>query len=306
VNLENPEAWMPWFYRPGEETKFPNGFLTSHDGTRLHYHYQKPAKESSRDGQILLVLHGIAWWSAPYLKTFSHFLVPQGLTVYALDFRGHGLSGGQPEDLGKSEQVIDDIGMMLQFLRTSYPDKQLLLAGESMGGMFAIAYTARYEQNVEGLILVAPGLNMHSRQILSPDTFLDTINALFQPNKDVVDLLGWRLDVASRGPEFAAMRRADQRGLDKVSLKYMLAISRINALWHVRYPSKIQVPTLILQGLSDNVLSPSGAKVLCERLATKDKRLATFPEMNHNLLWDAETPRVFDEISRWLKAHTNT
>ena len=297
------EASAPSSWRPREGIETPHGFVTSRDGTRLFYRFQEPTEESSPDDKVVLVLHGIAWHSAPYLEVFAHFLVPSGVTVYAMDFRGHGLSGGRPGDLGNPTAVMDDIDAMLQFLRAEYPERQLFLAGESMGGLFALAYVAEYQPEISGLILIAPGLSPHSRQILHPETFLSIPKAIWQPDEGTIDLLGWRMAIASRGTKFLEMRRADELALSKVSLKYLLVLARINALWEIRYPSQVRVPTLILQGLQDKALAPEGAKKLLRLLATQDKALEVFPGLNHTLLWDDETPVVFEKILRWLNDH---
>ena len=91
--------------------------------------------------------------------------------------------------------------------------------------------------------------------------------------------------------------------LDRISLKYFLTLARVNALWQFRYPSRIRVPTLIIQGLADRAALPCGATALFSRVAAEDKTLVTFPQMNHSLLWDVDTPLVFETVTHWLKEH---
>jgi alpha-beta hydrolase superfamily lysophospholipase len=45
--------------------------------------------------------------------------------------------------------------------------------------------------------------------------------------------------------------------------------------------SRIEEPTLIIQGEEDKVVLPSGAKRLFESLATKDKSIQIFPDADH-------------------------
>jgi alpha-beta hydrolase superfamily lysophospholipase len=60
---------------------------------------------------------------------------------------------------------------------------------------------------------------------------------------------------------------------------------------------------LSIQGLADQAVLPRGATTLLRRVAAEDKMLVTFPQMNHSLLWDVDTPLIFEKIRRWLKEH---
>jgi alpha-beta hydrolase superfamily lysophospholipase len=286
-----------------DKAAYTDGFVTSADGTRLFYRSQRPSCGSPSDDRVVLVLHGISWHSAPYFAVFAHYLVPLGLTVVALDVRGHGLSGGQRGDMESPAKVLADIDAMLQRVRTEHPHARVFLAGKSMGGLFALAYVARYQSRLAGLVLVSPGLLLHPRQVLQRQTIAEAVRAILHPGEGVIDMVGPGLDALSRGTQLPEMRRTDTLALESISLRYLLVLARVNALWPLRYPRRIRVPTLILQGLADQALLPSGATILFRLLAASEKKLVTFPQMNHNLLWDVDTPLVFDEVSRWLKAH---
>jgi lysophospholipase len=220
-----------------------------------------------------------------------------------MDFRGHGFSGGLRGDLGSPALVMDDVDAMVQLLCAEHSDRRIFLAGQSMGGLFALAFVAQRQPQLAGLVLTAPGLQLHPRQVLRLQTLGEPLQAMLRPRTGVIDMLGWRLQLLSRWPGIVAMRRADTLGLDRVSLKYLLTLTRLNALWQFRYPHRIQIPTLIVQGLADQAVLPSGATALFTRLATEDKTLVTLARMNHNLLWDVDTPLVFETITRWLKEH---
>ncbi len=281
----------------------PHGFVASRDGTSLFYRFQRPTAAAPWNDRIVLVLHGISWHSAPYFAVYVHYLLPLGITVYAMDFRGHGFSGGPRGDLDSPSLVMDDVDAMVQFLCAEHPDRRVFLAGQSMGGLFALAYAAQRQPQLAGLVLTAPGLLLHPRQVLRLQTLGEALQATLRPQTGVFDMLGWRLQLLSRWPGIVAMRRADMLALDRVSLKYLLTLVRVNALWQFRYPSRIQAPTLIIQGLADRAVLPSGATTLFNRVATEDKTLVTFAQMNHNLLWDVDTPLVFEKIIQWLKEH---
>ncbi len=106
---------------PSPATRWPDGFFTVSDGTRLHY-------VEAGQGAPVILLHGARgsaignWFSngiAPKLAQTNH--------VYALDMRGHGLSGGERH--GHLHMAADVIAFMDQM-----GVEKAHVAGYSMGG----------------------------------------------------------------------------------------------------------------------------------------------------------------------------
>ena len=106
---------------PSGPARWPDGFVTVSDGTRLHY-------VEAGDGAPVILLHGARgsaignWFSngiAPKLAETNH--------VYALDMRGHGLSGGERH--GHLHMAADVIAFMDQM-----GVEKAHIAGYSMGG----------------------------------------------------------------------------------------------------------------------------------------------------------------------------
>jgi pimeloyl-ACP methyl ester carboxylesterase len=106
---------------PARPPRWPDGFFTVSDGTRLHY-------VEAGQGVPVILLHGARgsaignWFSngiAPKLAQTNH--------VYALDMRGHGLSGGERH--GHLHMAADVIAFMDQ-----KGVGKAHVAGYSMGG----------------------------------------------------------------------------------------------------------------------------------------------------------------------------
>lgn len=106
---------------PSRRPRWPDGFITVSDGTRLHY-------VEAGQGAPVILLHGARgsaignWFSngiAPKLAETNH--------VYALDMRGHGLSGGERH--GHLHMAADVIAFMDQM-----GVEKAHIAGYSMGG----------------------------------------------------------------------------------------------------------------------------------------------------------------------------
>jgi alpha-beta hydrolase superfamily lysophospholipase len=77
--------------------------------------------------------------------------------------------------------------------------------------------------------------------------------------------------------------------------------------------SRIDKPTLILQGEADDVALPIGAKRLYESLRTEEKTIRTFPDADHGFLshyatfsakYDlAKREHAFSVVKDWLRTH---
>ena len=129
--------------------------FTGSDKTELAY----LAYTLSGARTALIYLHGIeshAGWfalAAPQLND-------QGFDVYCLDRRGSGLNrenrGLVSGYTDSYETLLADIRAFAMPLRERYD--QLFLVGLSWGGKLALAYGLSQPQDIEGLILITPGV----------------------------------------------------------------------------------------------------------------------------------------------------
>jgi alpha-beta hydrolase superfamily lysophospholipase len=277
-----------------------HGFVASSDGTRLSFQFWPSAKPI---GVVALVLHGIGYESGPY-KVVADALNPDGIDVYAVDARGHGLSCGSKGVMPDAPTIAQDITAMLGRIREQHPSAKLFLIGESMGGVFALNYLShRSNGDIAGLVLIAPAIQVQTAQFLELRNVRLLPYYLFWRNKPVLSLVDNRLDKSSRDPAFVVSRRHDPLALKIVSINYLLGIQRLAKDWKERIAPKIGIPTLILQGEKDPIISPKGTQALYASLGTSDKTLQLYKDVPHTLLWDPETPQILKKVSDWIRKH---
>lgn len=126
-------------------------WLTTEDDTSVHA-WLIPPEEKSRG--LVLFLHGNAENVSTHIRS-ALWLVVQGYTVLALDYRGFGLSEGTPD----LPQVFDDINTafhwLLNYKIEQIPDAPLYLFGQSLGASLSIKYLDLYPEarsELSGLI----------------------------------------------------------------------------------------------------------------------------------------------------------
>jgi len=275
-----------------------HGTIVSADQTCLFYRFWPAEAPGNR---IVLVLHGIGYHSGPY-KVIADALNPHGIDVYGLDARGHGLSCGRRGYLGTPAQTSEDVSAMVRFLKQQHPSARLYLLGESMGGALALDYM-KDSSEIDGLILLAPALNVNSAQLFRLGNLPLLPYFLFARRHPAISLVGKRLEESSRDRQWIAERRADPLAYKKVSFGYLNDIKALIKNWRTEIAPRVHVPTLIIQGEDDRIVSRKDCKEFSQRLATADKTFKTYPAVRHTTLWDPGTPVILDAVRQWIEAH---
>jgi alpha-beta hydrolase superfamily lysophospholipase len=120
-------------------------------------------------------------------------LVAAGLTVYANDHRGHGLSAhSQLGELGGGgfELLVQDMVRLSEIAREENPDLPLLLLGHGMGSFAAQRYVIDHSHEIDGLILSGSGaLEGLARAALPETAGSNLLNAAFEPARTPFDWL---------------------------------------------------------------------------------------------------------------------
>lgn len=113
------------------------------DGTKLKGRYCKAEDEKA----VLQIVHGASEYSLRY-QDFAEWLAKRGITVYALDNRGHGLNQAEGTEkvylrAGDGYAIPKDVLSLGEKIRTDHPGKKIVLLGHSMGSFIARAAAGR-------------------------------------------------------------------------------------------------------------------------------------------------------------------
>jgi alpha-beta hydrolase superfamily lysophospholipase len=143
---------------------------------------------------VIQIAHGMGEHMGRYSGTIEA-LVAAGLTVYANDHRGHGLTAGSSSHLGEFgeggfEYLVQDMAHLSELARDENPGLPLLLLGHSMGSFAAQEYIIDRSHEIDGLVLSGSGsLDGLVRAKLLAPAGSNLLNAGFEPARTPFDWL---------------------------------------------------------------------------------------------------------------------
>ena len=134
--------------------------FSARDGTVLGYRHYAAVGPSS--GRAAIVIHGSSGSTANNIHALSWAMAQRGVESYALDIRGHGVSGSRG-DIGYVGQLEDDLADFVAVVRQTTPTAPLTLIGHSAGGGFALRVAGSNIQNLFArTVLLAPYLGYNA------------------------------------------------------------------------------------------------------------------------------------------------
>jgi pimeloyl-ACP methyl ester carboxylesterase len=234
-----------------------------------------------------------AHWGGDFLN-----LMAEGHRVFSLDNRGTGESDRPKEPWTMADMAADVISTMDETGLS-----HVNLSGISMGGMIAQELAINYPERVSTLTLISTSTGGASEIPGDPGI----ADALFEPdtNQPVKKMLEgiWR---ALCAPEFFEMpgnlEECIRLDLEKPTHPYTLSIQQ-KAIWQADFSSKvseINVPTLIVSGDKDRLISPANSARLAELIP--NSRLVTIKNCGHIIC--LERPRELAEsMLQFLSEH---
>jgi len=273
--------------------KHTESTLSSADGTVLFCQSWKADQQKA----VIALVHGFGEHGARY-NYLVDALVPQGISIYAVDLRGHGRSPGKRGHVNQWSEFDQDVAGLLQWVKKSEPSAPIFLMGHSMGGLIALHYVEQHPEGLKGIIASAPFL---AAAKLSPLLSIAS-KVLLRIKPDMNISTGLDVSTISRDMQEVARYATDKlvHGLatPKLDAESRAAIERTHA-----NAGRIQLPILLYHGTGDRLVPIAGTRRLAGALTTADKTFIEYPEGAHESHNDLHRAQVFVEIVKWIDAH---
>ncbi|TWS18519.1 lysophospholipase [Tsukamurella asaccharolytica] len=236
----------------------------------------------------VVFLHGFGEHSGLYHRLAAE-LGTHGVDLWALDHRGHGLSGGDRGDVGDFNRIVDNAGSLADLAERSSPGTPLVIAGHSLGSLGAIFAALDAPRRYHAVIL--------SGAPLSP------LPGLTEPGS--VDDGGepFALDpaVLSSDPTYRDELENDPLAFTEADVHALLS-TLLPPAWErlaADLPS-LDLPVLAVHGSDDLVAPLAGVYAWRDRLP--QLRVAVFDGNAHDVLNDTAHREVADTIAEFATA----
>jgi acylglycerol lipase len=132
----------------------PHSLLTTSDGETLFLRRWDPDSiEPAKKGVAVLIFHGFTAYSGPY-NMAGVPISRGGYTVFGLDYRGHGLSGGNRGDSPGKDRWIGDLADAVRYVK-GLGFSRVVVLGHSLGVAAAICAADTVPNEIAGLVLLS-------------------------------------------------------------------------------------------------------------------------------------------------------
>lgn len=266
-----------------EQFTEPHQVFTTTDGETLFMRRWNPEIADPQKQDIaVLIFHGITAHSGPY-KMMGEPFSKAGYTTFGLDYRGHGLSGGNRADYPSKERRIADLVEAVHFVK-GLGFARVVVLGHSLGVASAIYVGKAIPDEIAGLILLSgayEGKNRKAAQLSLFEKAKILSTSIFRPSVQVVEYF-----------------REGMTGLDDplFNFKYTLRFLTILDMQELHLPQDLNIPVLVGVGDKDELFDVEKVRALYDQVPGDKKEFVLLKDAYH-AKFPAES---WQELIAWL------
>ena len=273
------------------------GTYRAPDGKDLAYVTHLPRQSRSRHAAFIYV-HGIES-HAGWFDDAADLLSRRGYPVYCLDRRGSGINrenrGFISGHAGRGDDLLEDLHRAVRALRSIGKVDAIYLIGLSWGGKYAMAYDVRHPHEVDGLVLITPGIKPEVD--LSPRekaaVFTDGIFAQKRQHRIPI-----RPEMFTTTPRFLDYITNDPLRLHTVSAAFLMQSRRMDKLLD-RQGDESRAPVLLFLAGHDRIIdNDETRRFFAQR---QNLKIIEYPDQTHSIQLDAPD-RLTRDIIAWVEA----
>jgi alpha-beta hydrolase superfamily lysophospholipase len=270
------------------------GYLKSNDQTPLFYRYYEVENQRA----TVILIHGFGEHSGRYAHIVDR-LRKERLSVFCIDFRGHGHSKGKRGDVERFQLYEEDVKAAIKFIQNKQPPStKLFILAHSMGALVCLRLISKMSNTIDGLVLSCPLFSL-KMPIPAWKKCATTMLAKFLPN--------FKINSSIKGEQLTtdqAMAKnydIDPLVLRKVSVR---AVTQIIAGYQhmdtlapvIKHPFFMQVAG------RDPVVDSEAARAWFAQINNKDASLKYYPNALHEIYNERDRDEAIDDFIAWFNS----
>ncbi len=269
-------------------------WISSRDGTKL-YIERHPVPNPKH---VIVVVHGFAEHIGRYGQIFEQ-LNRAGMSVLGVDLRGHGRSYGMRGYINNLSEYVDDLETAVREAKATSSASKVIILAHSMGALVASCYASKHPNQVSGLILSSPLIEI------------------------AVEIPAWKRKaahwMAKLMPSFSLQSTMDTKYLTHDTGKVRaynedpLIFHYVRAGWFdqitgfkeeaFKTAKKIKTPVLVQFSPKDYIVNFETGKTWSHELASEDKEIKIYDGFYHEIYNETEREKPISDLIRWLESH---
>ena len=270
--------------------------LTCSDGIQRDIHIW----EHKTPKAIFITLHGLMDHGGNYMNP-GIYLKAHGYALVAHDQHGHDRK--RKAHVPRFDVFLDDLELMMAWVKENYQGVPIFLVGNSMGGLILTHFVIRIFQDdpdVKGFILSAPAYE----NSVKTSKFLIAMAKLLSriaPGK-VVPVEDLRLLVTRDEGEYKRMREDERDEIQATKMSARMGAEFLKAQgWVPDHIAQWKYPMLAIIPGDDKVINSGVTRELLSKI---DEGLVTelfYPENYHESFNELNREEVFARIVEWCE-----
>ncbi len=265
------------------------------DGTHIFYRAWVPERPVRR----ALVLFHRGHEHSGRLADVVEALGLSDTAVFAWDARGHGRSDGERGHAPGFARLVRDVDEFMRHLCAAHglAMEDISVLAHSVGAVAVTSWVHDYAPRIRSLVLVTPAFKV---RLYVPFAIPGLrVVRRFKRGKPAFVTSYVKARMLTHDEEQARLYDADEHITRSISVDVLLDMHD-TARRIVADAGAIRVPTLLLSGGSDWVVSTRVQRQFFEKLGSAEKRMRLFDGMYHDLLHEKERELVFEEVRAFL------
>jgi len=265
-------------------------------GLKIVYRVWRPAGTPKA---ILVVCPGFNSHSGQYAWQAEE-IARTGLVVYAVDFRGRGMSEGERFYVEDIADYVADLAGVIAIAKARDPSLPVFVLGHSAGGVIGALYALDNQAELAGFISES-----FAFQVPAPGFVIAAIKALSHvaPRLPILPLKN--ADFSRDAKAVEALNSDPLIAHETQPALTIAALARADETLHESF-ERITIPVLILHGTADKATVCHGSEYFYEHAGSKDKTLKLYEGHYHDLLADIGKEEVLADIKAWIAARVPT
>lgn len=267
------------------------GTFIGKGGTEIFF--QNWIVEKSRG--VLVIAHGVGEHSGRYDNIINE-LKGSGISVYALDHRGHGKSGGKRGHIDSFMDFVYDLKLFIDLIREENRSINLALMGHSMGGAIACRYALTYSDDMDALILSSPAMIFGGD---APAWKKKMAVALSRYLPSITMPTGLATKDLSHDRAVIEAYENDPLVHDKMSPRLFTEFVK-NGVECLERASELTIPLFVFHGKEDRIVDYRGSEQLYAQASSSTKELHIYEGLFHETMNETDKKKVLKMVSQWI------